>query len=139
MADIKDNDLEKAAGGMSPKYERRFGGGSAGLAKDPRELAGGLVIPQAEELRVLLTERLPAGTVLDEEILAKLAGGLAADRLNRPNLADGLAAPLAEELGLPDKFASTAEMEAWFAEHLGGGFGGGLGGGLGGSDSNALQ
>ena len=104
-------------------------------------LAGGLALADVKEALASpvfkddLLKRLPAGTVLDEATLAKLAGGL--ERL-ASSLAGGLGgglggglaggglaggglaggslaskADLASGLAMPEKFASPTEMEDW--------------------------
>ncbi len=87
------------------------------------------------ELKKALLDRLPDGTELEDGLLDKIAGGLART-LAPANLANGVKGladgaknladdirgglekkfPLADILGLPEKFASLEDMDKWFAD-----------------------
>ena len=89
------------------------------------------------ELKKALQDRLPDGTVLEDGLLDKIAGGLART-LAPANLASGAKSlaggaknlageikgglvkkfPLADSLALPEKFASLEDMEIWFADRF---------------------
>ncbi len=113
------------AGGLAGGFGGGLGGG----------LADGLAAPLTE-LRRVLADRLPAGTVLSDDILAKLAGGIimppkaapandlafvtGRDDATDSNLMvksgrDDFGVPVL--LGdMPAQFASLEELERWIAE-----------------------
>ncbi len=82
------------AGGLADDRPGVLGGGLFGDSARPRDNRD-LTVPVILNLKEELLKRLPAGTILDEDKLAKLAGGLA------------------KGLAMPEKFASLAEMEDW--------------------------
>lgn len=65
-----------------------------------------------KELIDLLLERLPDGTVLDDDFLDKISGGKSLDAL-----AKGLA--LADKNLIPQRFASLADLANWAENSLG--------------------
>lgn len=139
MAEIKDNDLEKAAGGMRPKEDKPKAS-PEGISVPRSQFTDGFALGGKDDIRALLIERLPIGTELDDSLLEKLVGGLARTfaPANLAESAKGLAleakdlafeakdltGDIAKKLtdpkgfALPDKFASLADMEKWFADKL---------------------
>ena len=82
-------------------------------------------------LKKELLSRLPDGCSPDDDLLDRIAGGLARTydaKIIRPPFPKGqpggladkgdLAVVLSDRYLLPDKFASLADMEQWFADNL---------------------
>ncbi len=151
---MADKDLEKVTGGSLGNDERiiKTDGSGAGRRTNrpaPQSLGGAirgglaqgfgseesvLKAPAlaARELKEELLKRLPFGSVLDDDLLAKLTGGLALpaagdlafrpdrdsassdDLVQRPDNTPELALLLAD---MPTQFASVEDLKRWLAEN----------------------